>query len=452
KTNISIKIFSLVFAFAMWFIVMNTLNPSETKTYSTELTLLGMEDLEENGLICLNLDELTGQTVKIKVKATRPDLTSLDTNKDKITAVADISRLLENSDLTDLSQDMIVSVVPNLSIYSNAYEIVGYSPSSLSVRLDNLVDFDVPTKVIVQNEPGGSYVHEEPVAAVSTVKVKGPESLMENVSYAGLIIDLSDVTDDNVANIEPVLFDSEGNEISDDRFTIYEEYVQVSTTVMQQSEIRVELSGYDGTAEAGYSVTDVNYSPEIISVLGKNKTSEPLILPSIDISGAEESITRTFDIQSLLEERGLMAASEDYLNVRVEIVIEKEDPSVVKISRSDITTTNLGDGYYVSSILEDVSFELYGNKDVINSAEITAYADLEGLTAGTHRVKVTPVLPAGVSAVEDEYVHIEIAAETIDAANGTAAEEESSEETTSEDESEEETAEPETTDSEEEDE
>ncbi|MCC8097781.1 MAG: hypothetical protein LIO44_04340, partial [Eubacterium sp.] len=210
--------------------------------------------------------------------------------------------------------------------------------------------------------------------------------------------------------------------------------VQVSTTVMQQSEIRVELSGYDGTTEAGYSVTDVNYSPEIISVLGKNKTSEPLILPSIDISGATESITRTYDVQSLLEERGLMAASEDYLNVRVEIVIEKEDPSVVKISRSDITTTNLGDGYYVSSILEDASFELYGNKDVINSAEITAYADLSGLTAGTHRVKVTPVLPAGVSAVEDEYVHIEIAAETIDAANGpTTDEEESSEETTSED-------------------
>ncbi len=437
KTNISLKIFSLAFAFVMWFIVMNSLNPSETKTYSVDLTVNGAEDLESNDIVCLNLNELENQDVRIKIKATRPDLTTLDSNKEKLSATIDLSRFSGYYD-QDLDVDYIVSVIPNLSFYSNAYEIVGYSPSSLTVDLDRLTEFDVPTSVIVQNEPEGNYVHAEPVAAVSTVTVKGPESLKDTVAYAGLLVDLSQVTDDSVANVEPVLFDTDGNVITSDYFTIYEEYVQVSTAVLMQGEIRVELSEYTGIAETGYSATDVIYSPEVIRVLGKAEsiTGDPLILPSMSIAGADENVERTFDIQGLLAERGLMAASEEYQNVTVEIIIEKEDPTVVTVDGEDIIVIGLEEGYYLDSDIKDVTLELYGNKETINSSEISAYIDLGDYTEGTHSVEVIPFLPSGVSTVEDVYIDVEIAKEAEETTENVSETEEETTEVPSETEAE----------------
>ncbi|MCD8091122.1 MAG: hypothetical protein LUD81_10995 [Clostridiales bacterium] len=423
---------------------MSTLNPSETKTYTVDLTVNGVEDLAANDLVCLNLEDIAEQNVRIKVKATRPDLTNLDSNKDKLTASVDLGRFSGYYN-ENLDSNLVVSVIPNLSLYSNAYEIVGYSPSSLSVNIDRLVEFDVPTNVIVQNEPGGNYVHAEPVAAVSAVTVKGPESLKDTIAYAGLLIDLSEVTDDSVANVEPVLFDTGGNVVSDEMFSVYEEYVQVSTAVLMQGEIRVELSEYTGVAETGYSVTDVIYSPEIIRVLGKEEslTFDPIILPSISIGGADENVVRTFDIQPLLAERGLMAASDEYLNVTVEIVIEKEDPTVVVVEGVDMVVVGLGEGFRLAEDIEDVKLELYGNKDTINSSDIGAYIDLTDLEEGTHRVKVVPFLPSGVNTVEDVYIYVEIAsdeattdeAEQAEEARGETAEgeaEPSEEETTDE--------------------
>ncbi|MCD7905093.1 MAG: hypothetical protein LUG24_05875 [Clostridiales bacterium] len=411
KTNISIKIFSFVFAFVMWFLVLSTLNPSETKTYSVSLTVNGMEDLEANDLVCMNLDSIIGQSVKIKIEAARPDLTTLDSNKDKLTASVDLGRFSDYYN-EDLTEDFIVSVIPNLSLFGSTYEIVGYSPTAISLELDRLVEFDVPTRVIVQNEPQENYVRNEPTAALSTVTVKGPETLKDTIAYAGLIVDLSQVTGDDIASVEPVLFDNDGNVVTDERFAIYEEYVQVSTSVLRQGDVRVELSGYEGVAETGYSVTDVIYSPETIRVLGNNIPSEAIVLPSVNIEGASENVIETFDIQPLLAERGLMAASEEYLNVTVEIVVERQDPAILKIDGSGIVVMNLAEGYYLSSELNDVSFELYGNRDLIDSSDITAYINLEGYTAGTHRVRVYPVLPSGISTVENEYIYVEIAEET----------------------------------------
>lgn len=409
KTNINLKIFSLLFAFVMWFIVMSSLNPSEIKSYSSSLTINGVEDLLENDIVCLNLDELESQVVRIRIKASRPDLSSLDKNKDKLTAMIDISRFSAYYD-QDLTDSFLVNVIPNLSVYSSAYEIVGYSPSSLNIKLDRLVEFTVPVRVIVLNDTSAGYVHGEPQAAVSYVTVKGPESMKNSISYAGLQIDLSDVTFDTVISETPVLFNDSGKVVDSDLFEVKGGSIDVTVGVLKEGEIAVEPPEYNGTAAVGYSVTDVIVEPDILKVVGKETSVEisPVVLPSINISGASDSIVRTFNVEELLAEKGLEAVSDEYKSVRVEIVIEEEEPTIVQIPASAISITGLGEGFELGEALSGISIEVYGNKDIISAADISGRIDLSGLSEGVHTVEVEPVLPAGTSLVDKVYIEVEL--------------------------------------------
>ncbi|MCD7855780.1 MAG: hypothetical protein LUG66_09260 [Clostridiales bacterium] len=408
---------------------MSSLNPSETKTYSVALTVNGSEDLAESDLVCLNLEELESQVVRVKIKATRPDLNSLDNNKDKLTAMIDLGRLTAYSD-DDLSKGFNVSVIPNLSVYSNAYEIVGYSPSGLTAELDRLVEFTVPVRVSVLNETEAGYVHGDLVPSVSTVTVKGPETLKDTVSYVSLAVDLSGLNYDTTATVMPVLYDEDGK-IADSRlFTVYGGSIDVAVEVMKQGEIRVEAPQFTGSTASGYSVTDVIVEPEILRVLGKETAQTGVIeLPSINISGADETVERIFNVEELLAEEGLEAASDEFKNVKVQIIIEQEDPAVVVIPGSAISITGLGEGLELGEALNGVSIEVYGNKDTIASADITGMIDLSGLSEGMHTVEVEPVLPAGTSLVDSVYIEVELIS--------TAEEEETTEETTAEPETEE---------------
>ncbi|MCD8238517.1 MAG: hypothetical protein LUC92_04170 [Clostridiales bacterium] len=409
---------------------MSSLNPSETKTYSVTLTVNGTEDLAESDLVCLNLEELQSQVVRVKIKATRPDLNSLDTNKDKLTAMIDLGRLVSFAE-DDLSKGFNVSVIPNLSVYSSSYEIVGYSPSGLTAELDRLVEFTVPVRVSVLNETEAGYTRGELVPSVSTVTVKGPETLKDTVSYASLAVDLSGLTFDTSAAVMPILYDEDGKAVDSSLFTVYGGSIDVAVEVMKEGEIRVEAPRFTGSTASGYSVTDVIVEPEVLKVLGKETNQTGVIeLPSININGADETVERTFNVEELLAEKGLEAASDEFKNVKVQIIIEQEDPAVVVIPGSAISITGLGESLELGEALSGVSIEVYGNKDTIAAADITGRIDLSGLSEGIHTVEVEPVLPAGTSLVDSVYIEVELVSTEV-------TEEETTEETTAEPETEE---------------
>lgn len=429
--NISLKIFSIVLAFAMWFIVMSSLNPSETKPFNVPLTINGTETLKENGLVCLNMDALKSQVIKVRIKATRPNLNTLSGGRDKVIAAIDLGRF-SSYYYQDLSEPFTVNVIPNLSEYSSAYQIVGYAPSTLSVSMDRLIDFDVPVRVMVEGETDDSYVHREPVPAVTSIRVNGPESLAETVAYAGLSIDLSKVTDDYTADVKPELYKADGSVIDSELFTVSVNTVQVSTTVLRQGDISIEVPMYTGRPETGYAVTDISCSPETIKVMGDESANrDPLVLPEINISEANASITKTFDIEDLLTERGLTAASDENLTVTVEIKIEKIDETDITIPGKNIVVSGLEDGLELEEPINDITVGVYDTNSEINASAIYGSVDLSGLSEGSHNVEVTVSFPEGIEPVGKIYTEVNIkkafAQETISAPE---TEEATTEETT----------------------
>ena len=67
--NFGWKLFSLVCAIILWFIVMNIINPTEIQTYSVNVTLENEDKLNEKGFTVMNKEEI--QNTKIVKNTTK---------------------------------------------------------------------------------------------------------------------------------------------------------------------------------------------------------------------------------------------------------------------------------------------------------------------------------------------------------------------------------------------
>ena len=115
KRNLGWKIFSLVFAIMLLFIVMNINNPAETMTFNVNLTLLNKDKLADKGYVVLNSHELENKKIDIKVKSTRPGLDDLSKNRDLLKATIDLQQfdLLYADDIDEAFTLMVTPTIPS---------------------------------------------------------------------------------------------------------------------------------------------------------------------------------------------------------------------------------------------------------------------------------------------------------------------------------------------------
>ncbi len=395
STNIKLKIFSVIAAFAVWFVVMGTLNPAEVHMFSVSVNVTGEDELKENNLICTNIDSIKNQTVGVRIKASRADLGELSTGRNNVSATVDLGRFSDYYN-EDLSKPFYASVIPNISVYSNAYEIVGYTPSGLNVELDRLTEFEVPVRVVVEKDIGDGFVRDELIPSVESISVRGPEKLADSISYAGLPVDLSAVNGERVLHVRPVLY-TDGGALASDNFEVLSPAIEVSAVVRRKGEITIQPPQTTGNPAPGYTVADVTVSPDTVSVVSDNENigDDPIELLPINVEGVSESFTTVVGIDEILNSRGLRPAVEN-TEVTVSVTIEREGAIVAQIKGSDISVTGLGPGLKLADDINDIAFEVYGNEDLIRSAVIEGRINLDGLGEGVYTVEVVPTLPPGI--------------------------------------------------------
>ncbi len=404
--NLGLKLFAFVFAFGMWFMVMNTLNPAEIKTFNVKLTVNGASALSENDLVCTNLDEIKEQTVAIKIQATRPDLAALSSNKEKITAAIDLSKFASLAE-DELSLPIYAAIVPNISVYSNAYEIAGYTPSGISLNIDKLTEFDVPVKIIEYNTSSSKMA--ECKTSVKSISVKGPLSMQENVAYAGLNVDVSSLTDDSVISVAPVLYGSDDKPLEDSFFTVLSGKIDVTSEIYKYGKVSIEPPNVLGHTADGFKFSDeVKIDPDEITVLGKsdNLKINSIKLPPIVLNGESSDYTENVSIKDILAQSGLTAANPEQESITVTVAIEKEEATELTLNAENITIKGLADDLELAVPLSDITFKAVGiPEEELGSITPAGAIDLSGLTQGENTVRLNLT---NVASEEDVFVTVQL--------------------------------------------
>lgn len=395
------KVFSLVVAIALWFVVMNTLNPTEIKTFTADLTFINESVLTENEIIIINKGEIENTKVTIRVKGTRPALDELSKakNKAEIKAYIDLKQL-SGMDFENTPQDITLTVTPKLpdDIFLYSYEIVSCTPKTVEANVDRLKSETMKLQLDVNGQLKSGYNAGEPVCETDTVRIKGPESMFNRVASVRAGVDITDKTDDINVSVAPAVYDTEGEIMN--LFTVDPAVIDVSISINKQWQIPVKAPEVIGQLNENLVLQSIEYEPKQVEVEGSiediNKVSN-IQVPAVDLTAIEHTETFSYDIRPSLKGTDLQLKNGSPTEVKVTVTVKSKASRDITIKQEDFEIKGLGDQLTVD--IDDINITVYGAQELIDgitAKQLSPVMDLSGQTAGWHNIKFDLTMPENV--------------------------------------------------------
>lgn len=366
--NISLKIFSVIVAVILWFVVMNIQNPVTTKRISNiPVQIKNLDYITSKGLYIGNLDN---NTISLNVRGPILDLQAL--SRQNIRAEVN----LEDQEL----QRGKVRVPVKISGLGPGIEA---EVVELILNIESLQTQQKPIHLIVQGEPADTYIYMNPVIEPNTVQVQGPESKMAMISRVIVNVNVEGKKG-TVTTKVPVLFlDKDGNQILGLESSI--DLANVEVPILKTKKVPLKYS-LKGRLPEGYEVDKEDLEPKQVTIAGSEEALrdiQELQLGAIDISDWTENKTITATI--LTPPRIILVDKEK--NAELKVTIKK---TVEKIVVLPIVIKNLPEDLRLLSTPLDVPLMLKGTETEIQEAvkDLQGIVDLQNLPSGKHVVEV----------------------------------------------------------------
>lgn len=388
--NIGLKILSLMIAIVLWIVSMNINNPEMTQTYSVPLSLLNLNHVSESGMVVLNEEELSKQDIYIKVKSTRNDLASFDSSR--ISVSIDFSPL-DITNVNNIGKSIPVSVY--VSIPSMNYEIVDYSPRTVDVTFDELSTKDIPINIVTSGKPENGYeVLGSNIVSPEYVTLKGAKSYVDDVQSAEVYVDLSGVSESINEQYPISILDVNGNDVTDE-FSLMTQSANVIATVVRTDSIPISEPKIIGEPQDGYKVVDTTWTPKQVDVIGyEDEIAQigSIELPSINITGAKDSVTKVIDLNDILNPMGVSVQDGSQSECSVTVSIEPVVTKMVDVPTSNITFNNISnDDYSNLSIPDSIKVTITGPENEMANFDpntITGVTDMSLYNVGDEDIEV----------------------------------------------------------------
>ena len=247
------KIGCVAVAFFIWLYVMGTESPTYERTFSS----IPVEIVNESGLSLLSGD---GAYTDITVRGKRSLLNRF--SADDFRAYAELNK--EENGSAGQYRVSIQYTLPG------GVELESSSTSSVTVYLDNTTSMQVPVRVVIGDymlEEGYELGTSDITTDISTVRVTGPESLLENIDYAKVEVSPGRVTRTVTCSGVPVLIDSSGETLKNNYVKMQTDRVTVTVPVYKYRLMELSASGRYGYFNSSNS--SITLDPPAIRIKGE---------------------------------------------------------------------------------------------------------------------------------------------------------------------------------------
>lgn len=362
KNNWPMKLISLFLALIVWFVIVQYVNPEDTRKIYDIKIKVNTEDSVPTGEGLVLVTDYT-ESLNLTYKASRDVISML--NIDKIVAYVDLSSATKSGEYKfpvkiDTGGQNIVILEQSVKEATLKFE----KSSTAQVKINVTAEGDVPE----------GYVKSDPVCVPSVINIDGPESKVLQIVSAEVKVSEKQFTTTNVYSCDYTFVDADGNEISKDYITA--DFNKVDVTVAVQKTKTIPITAKIVNSSGGYegSFSTVSISPETITVAGSEEALETLNsydVGTIDVSEKTDDFTQEFTISL---QNGLKNV--DGLD-SVSVSVAFGDVMTKTIKFSEFNIENLPDSL---------------NADIIDkSLDITfrgIAADISKITAGNVKVVV----------------------------------------------------------------
>ncbi len=252
----ALRVLSLAISLILWLYVVITQDPPRTSEVDNVQIICGLNQYQLNdGLAIISK---SAEEVSFKANGKRSLVTGVRGSY--------YARL----NLDDITKPGIYSMTPDITKPEGVY-ISGVNPSVVEVYIDKYVSTSVPVNILTTGALPEGYIIKKMTADIQQVNVKLPSLALEQISYMGVTVNLSEVKSSTIVNCTPVIYDKNDKPI------------EMQGVMTELKNVVVEI-----TAE---KTKTVNIKPDITVPQGKVAQYSP---KTIEIYG-EESVIDAID-------------------------------------------------------------------------------------------------------------------------------------------------------------
>ncbi len=398
--NFGLKILALIFAGALWLVVVNIDDPNTTRTFTTTVNI-------ENGDYLTSIGKYyeivnNSNTVTFKVSGKRSYLERMS-NSD-FRAVADLETI---EDLQRIPIEISVQRYGgSVTVASKVYY--------LEVAVEDLISKPFMITVKTNGTVAEKHALGETSASPTLLRVSGPASVINTIDKAVVSVDVEGISQDMTDSVIPVLYDKDDKEVDTKDLSFNIQNVMVSMQILDTKEVTLNFQT-KGTLPDGYEYVGIEYSPQTVSVKGVSavlNTINSITVPKevLDLTDATGNIEKEVDISAYLPE-GVALENSKKAKIAVVVKIEKHEKRTFKVPTANITVGNLASRYHVNFLSDTVKVELEGlasDLDALDASTLTGSIDVGGMSEGEHTVSLELNLDSKFKLAKNATVTIDI--------------------------------------------
>jgi len=405
KNKILMLLLSVVIAFGLWLFVITVEQPESEMTYYDIPVVLQNEDiLTERGLMIVS----DRPTVTLLLTSTRTNLNQL--NESNINVIANV-----NSIVTAGSHELTYNVSYPGNIPAGAVTRKSSRPDMVTLKVENKIIKQVPVEPEYTGavEEGLLADKENLILDNAFIEVSGPESVVEQIAKAKILVDLDGQTQTIVAECPYTLCDEAGEPVDSQWVTTNVEVVNLTLTIQRVKEVMLKVNVVEGGG-ATELTSSINIEPRTIQVTGSEALLEDLdelVLGTVNLGEIAEDTTLTMPItlpEGVTNETGI-----------AEAVVDVKFPNLktVTLSLDQITLTDIPAGMKAELVTQMLEVKLRGpasQMDAITPEDIAVTVDLTDAQAGTDKHAVQIIVGSdfnGVGALNSYTVMVTLTEE-----------------------------------------
>lgn len=395
--NWSLKLASLILASVIWFLVAKIGDPTDTVTfYNVPVKLTNTELLDKENKVFEVLDKT--DSVRVSVKAPRSVTSKLRLSD--IIAEADVSKL------TDINTIEIVYSVPMV------VEEVKGDHDSVRLSVEERATKWIRVQYHTDGEVAESYIVAGATLDQNRIEVTGPKSAVEQISYAGIGVDVTGATSNVSLNVEPEFYNAHGDLLTFNNVTRNVERVHVEVEVLSTKEVPIVLQTMGVPAEGYMATGKIESSIDSIVIAGKQSvlnSISKIVIPEdeLNLTGESSDMVNIINLKDYLPENVRFADSSFNGRITVTVFIEELVDKTIQVTADKISITDLPAGYSaeitdveenhmltVTGLAENVSaISSSSVNGVIKISDWISEKNIDELKPGTYGIKVNFNLP-----------------------------------------------------------
>lgn len=371
-------VLSLLIAIGLWMYVGNENPNEEGPVRNLPVTFSGLEILESRGLM---ISDGMDQTVTLNITGKRDVFRLLSAETVDITVdVSSVQQPGSHTQAYQVSYDLPPSASANSLVITDRY------PLNITYTVARKATRSIPVRGTIVGGAAEGYQAGEFTFAPASLQVSGEESVVNQIDYAQVTLEQSDMTQTYSGDLPYTFISFTGDLLEDVAVTSDVSLVHTTLPIFQLKEVPLTVNLIPGggiTADTVDKYVTCTIEPESIMVSGAAADLEPLkeiSLGNVDLAKVLGTNTLNFTIPLAAELTNVSGVSE----ATVKLAVTGLTTSTMEVDNIEVINTPAG--YTVQKVTTSRQVQIRGSADAVASVtpnQLRIVADLQNAVAAT---------------------------------------------------------------------